>query len=116
MSTYEKMATTGAVTLRKQFSIRLIASYILDWIILVAIAICSYVLGNIKPNFRNFSLADPNIAYVLYRMRKDAKEKKTYKIANKHTASRSPNTKPFPTSSSLFSAVLFLPWWSSSLP
>lgn len=64
MTTYEKMPSTGAATLRQQFSIRLVASYIIDWVIVVAIAIASYVLGNIKPNFRNFSLADPNIACV----------------------------------------------------
>ncbi|KAJ4151408.1 hypothetical protein LMH87_012109 [Akanthomyces muscarius] len=63
MSTYEKMAGTGTAALRQQFSITLIASYIIDWILLVALAVGSYVLGNIKPNFRNFSLADPNIAF-----------------------------------------------------
>ncbi|OAA63968.1 PAP2 domain containing protein [Cordyceps fumosorosea ARSEF 2679] len=58
------MAATGtAAALRQQFSIPLIASYIIDWILLAALAIGSYVLGNIKPNFRNFSLADPNIAF-----------------------------------------------------
>ncbi|KAH8707952.1 putative diacylglycerol pyrophosphate phosphatase 1 [Beauveria bassiana] len=64
MPTYEKMAATGtAAALRQQFSIPLIASYIIDWILLAGLAVGSYVLGNIKPNFRNFSLADPNIAF-----------------------------------------------------
>ncbi|EGX96486.1 PAP2 domain containing protein [Cordyceps militaris CM01] len=63
MSTYEKMAVTGTAAMRQQFSIILIASYIVDWILVAGLAIGSYVLGNIKPNFRNFSLADPNIAF-----------------------------------------------------
>ncbi|TQV95927.1 PAP2 domain-containing protein [Cordyceps javanica] len=57
------MAATGTASLRQQFSVILIASYIVDWILLAGLAIGSYVLGNIKPNFRNFSLADPNIAF-----------------------------------------------------
>ncbi|KAJ6790099.1 hypothetical protein PWT90_02103 [Aphanocladium album] len=57
------MAGTNTAALRKQFPISLVASYIFDWILLVGLAVGSYVLGNIKPNFRNFSLADPNIAF-----------------------------------------------------
>lgn len=64
MSTYEKMAGANTAALRKQFPISLVASYIFDWILLVGLAVGSYVLGNIKPNFRDFSLADPNIACV----------------------------------------------------
>ncbi|OAQ96913.1 hypothetical protein LLEC1_07003 [Akanthomyces lecanii] len=57
------MAGTGTAALRQQFSITLIASYIIDWILLIGLAVGSYVLGNIKPNFRSFSLADPDIAF-----------------------------------------------------
>jgi hypothetical protein len=39
-------------------------SYAFDWIVLVAFAGIGYVLGDITPNMRPFSLDDKNIAYV----------------------------------------------------
>lgn len=41
----------------------LIASYITDWVILVVAAVVGYVLGNIKPNQRPFSLDDREISF-----------------------------------------------------
>jgi hypothetical protein len=49
-------------TLRDHFSVRLIISYALDWIILAIIAVVAYVLGRIEPNKRSFSLADRDIS------------------------------------------------------
>ena len=39
-------------------------SYVFDWCVLVAFAAIGYVLGDITPNKRPFSLDDRNIAYV----------------------------------------------------
>lgn len=39
-------------------------SYVFDWIVLAAFAAIGYVLGDITPNKRPFSLDDRNIAYV----------------------------------------------------
>lgn len=39
-------------------------SYVFDWIILVAFAAVGYILGDIEPNKRPFSLDDRNISYV----------------------------------------------------
>lgn len=43
----------------------LIASYALDWIVMIAADAVGFYLGNITPNRRPFSLSDPNISYVL---------------------------------------------------
>lgn len=40
----------------------LIASYATDWIVLIAADAVGFVLGNITPNRRPFSLDDPNIS------------------------------------------------------
>jgi len=40
-----------------------ILSYITDWIILLAAAAIGYVLGDISPNMRPFSLLDPSISF-----------------------------------------------------
>lgn len=65
MNSYERMAPSGtAAALRDQFSVRLIASYIFDWIVLIVITVVGYVLGRIEPNKRAFSLADRDISYV----------------------------------------------------
>ncbi|ODA76592.1 hypothetical protein RJ55_07862 [Drechmeria coniospora] len=42
---------------------RLVASYALDWIILVVIVVVGGFLGRITPNKRPFSLDDPNISF-----------------------------------------------------
>ncbi|KAB5511390.1 hypothetical protein GE09DRAFT_1047823 [Coniochaeta sp. 2T2.1] len=39
------------------------ASYISDWIILIVVAVVGFVLGDITPNKRPFSLEDPNISF-----------------------------------------------------
>lgn len=102
MSTYEKMAGAKTAALRQQFSIPLIASYIIDWILLAGLAVGSYVLGNIKPNFRNFSLADPNIACV------PSLERDWFLFPNHFLAAfLLPSTKPFPTCFSLSAAASF---------
>lgn len=59
------MGPTGSESLRKHLSIRVIASYIFDWIILIAIGVVGFILSRVEPNKRPFSLVDPNIAYVL---------------------------------------------------
>lgn len=43
-------------------SIRLISSYIFDWIVLIVVAGVGYVLGVITPNKRPFSLVNPDIS------------------------------------------------------
>ncbi|KAK3394546.1 PAP2-domain-containing protein [Podospora didyma] len=40
-----------------------VASYCFDWIILIIAAAVGYVLGDVTPNKRPFSLADPNISF-----------------------------------------------------
>jgi hypothetical protein len=39
-----------------------IASYAFDWIILVALGVVGYILGNVTPNKRPFNLEDPDIS------------------------------------------------------
>lgn len=41
-----------------------VLSYAFDWVILLAAAAVGYVLGEVTPNKRPFSLDDPNISYV----------------------------------------------------
>lgn len=65
MPAYERMAPAGSsqvAALRDQFSLRLIASYIFDWIILVIITVAAYIIGRIEPNKRSFSLADRDVS------------------------------------------------------
>jgi len=37
-------------------------SYTFDWAILIVCGIVGYILGNVTPNMRPFSLADPDIS------------------------------------------------------
>lgn len=39
-----------------------IASYVFDWAILIAAGVIGYIMGEVTPNKRPFSLSDPNIA------------------------------------------------------
>lgn len=48
-----------------KMSVITILSYVLDWIILIAVGVTGVILGDITPNMRPFSLQDPNISYVL---------------------------------------------------
>ncbi len=47
---------------RKKGGWVLVASYVWDWIILIAVAVVGFVLGDITPNKRPFYLEDPNIS------------------------------------------------------
>jgi hypothetical protein len=38
-------------------------SYVFDWVVLIAFGVIGYILGDITPNKRPFSLDDRNIAY-----------------------------------------------------
>ncbi|KAG5994219.1 hypothetical protein E4U43_003289 [Claviceps pusilla] len=44
------------------FSMKLLASYALDWIVLIGITVAGGFLGRIEPNKRPFALDDPNIS------------------------------------------------------
>lgn len=50
---------------QRKFSWVLLASYVSDWICLIAAGLVGTFLGNVTPNKRPFRLTDPNIAYVL---------------------------------------------------
>lgn len=41
---------------------KLIASYVFDWVVLIALAVLAIVFDQIEPNKRPFSLNDPNIS------------------------------------------------------
>lgn len=55
--------TSGSVRRNGEFSWVLALSYTVDWAILLAFAVVGYILGDITPNKRPFSLDDRNIAY-----------------------------------------------------
>ncbi|POR31623.1 Putative lipid phosphate phosphatase 3, chloroplastic [Tolypocladium paradoxum] len=63
MPSYQKMAHSGSSPLRRRFSLRLFASYALDWFVLVIVVVAAGFLGHIEPNKRPFSLSDPNISF-----------------------------------------------------
>ena len=69
MHSYYKMADAGIGTLSsglrgRRFPIRLILSYIFDWLVcFVFVGIGGY-LDRVAPAKRPFSLVDPNISYV----------------------------------------------------
>jgi hypothetical protein len=54
----------GSVRRKGRLSWVVALSYVFDWAILAAFAAIGYVLGDITPNMRPFSLDDRNIAYV----------------------------------------------------
>ncbi|KAK5651764.1 hypothetical protein OQA88_11726 [Cercophora sp. LCS_1] len=56
-----RLASAGGRKTGKQWVIWL--SYVFDWIILIIAAGIGYVLGDVTPNKRHFSLIDPEIAY-----------------------------------------------------
>merc|ERR1712000_35701 len=53
----------GMALARSNMSFKVVLSYALDWVILIALGIVSLVLGKIEPNKRPFSLNDPNISF-----------------------------------------------------
>lgn len=61
MSEYLRMAHSGSSS-AGSFSVKLLASYAFDWIVLVVITVVAGFLGRIEPNKRPFSLDDPNIS------------------------------------------------------
>lgn len=50
------------MAVRKKGGWVLAASYVWDWIILVIVGVVGFILGDITPNKRPFSLEDPNIS------------------------------------------------------
>lgn len=62
MSEYYKMAHSGAPSSARSFSVKLLASYTFDWIVLIVITVVGGFLGRIEPNKRPFALDDPNIS------------------------------------------------------
>lgn len=62
--TMDNMDLAGGNVRRKgKVSWVLALSYVFDWVVLVAFGVIGYVLGDITPNKRPFSLDDRNIAY-----------------------------------------------------
>ncbi|KAH6658572.1 PAP2 superfamily-domain-containing protein [Truncatella angustata] len=47
-------------------SIKVVSSYIVDWLLLIAVALVGYAINNITPNKHAFSLDDRNISFPLY--------------------------------------------------
>jgi hypothetical protein len=45
-------------------TVKVVLSYVFDWVVLIAAAGIGAVLDKIEPNKRPFSLTDPNISYV----------------------------------------------------
>lgn len=75
----------GGVRRKGKMSWVVALSYATDWIILVAFAAIGYVLGDITPNKRPFSLDDKNIAYVW-----PSNLAESSAISNSSVASRTP--------------------------
>ncbi|KAL7930881.1 acid phosphatase/Vanadium-dependent haloperoxidase [Trichoderma chlorosporum] len=57
------MSRAGSEVRRGRPSIRLISSYIFDWIVLIVVTGVGYVLGVSTPNKRPFSLVNPDISF-----------------------------------------------------
>ncbi|KAL7909831.1 acid phosphatase/Vanadium-dependent haloperoxidase [Trichoderma velutinum] len=57
------MSRAGSEARMGRPSIRLISSYIFDWIVLIVVTGVGYVLGVITPNKRPFSLVNPDISF-----------------------------------------------------
>jgi hypothetical protein len=62
MRSYQQITRSGPDAKMGLPSIRLVTSYIFDWIILIIVTAVGYVLGRITPNKRPFSLVDPDIS------------------------------------------------------
>ncbi|GAO14439.1 hypothetical protein UVI_02031680 [Ustilaginoidea virens] len=56
------MGRSGGSASTGSFSVKLLVSYALDWIVLLVITVIAGFLGRIEPNKRPFSLDDPNIS------------------------------------------------------
>lgn len=71
MHSYYKMGDSGLGTISgglrgRRFPIRLILSYLSDWIICFALVGVGGWLDKVAPAKRPFSLVDPNISYVYH--------------------------------------------------
>ncbi|PYI35164.1 PAP2-domain-containing protein [Aspergillus indologenus CBS 114.80] len=53
----------GLGTAHVHFSKRLVVSYILDWILIIGIALIGFGFGRVSPSQRPFSLTDPSISF-----------------------------------------------------
>lgn len=64
---YQKMAGSSrpfsVAAIKESISVRVIISYVLDWIVLIAFGLIAMAIGMITPNKRPFSLNDPNISF-----------------------------------------------------
>ncbi|KAL7927413.1 acid phosphatase/Vanadium-dependent haloperoxidase [Trichoderma austrokoningii] len=63
MRPYQEITRAGSDAKMGLPSIRLISSYVFDWIVLIIVTAVGYVLGRITPNKRPFSLVDPDISF-----------------------------------------------------
>lgn len=64
---YQKMSASQSDTTtigRHNMSVKVILSYVLDWTVLIVVGIVSYIIGDLEPHKRPFSLTDPDISYV----------------------------------------------------
>lgn len=64
---YQKMSTSQDDTImlpRHKKSVRVILSYVLDWIVLIVVGVVSAIIDRLEPRKRPFSLNDANISYV----------------------------------------------------
>ncbi|KAL3450207.1 phosphatidic acid phosphatase type 2/haloperoxidase [Aspergillus insuetus] len=43
-------------------SVKVILSYVFDWVVIVVVGIVSYIIGDLEPHKRPFSITDPNIS------------------------------------------------------
>ena len=56
--------TLGGGPKRKKGGWVVVVSYVFDWVIIVVAGVIGYIIGDLTPNKRPFSLHDPNISYV----------------------------------------------------
>jgi hypothetical protein len=64
MTDYDSPSTTAPKPRKRGFPFILYASYITDWLCLIAAGVVGTILGNVTPNKRPFRIDDPNIGYV----------------------------------------------------
>ncbi|KAF3012375.1 hypothetical protein E8E14_007949 [Neopestalotiopsis sp. 37M] len=63
MTDYDSPSTTAPKPRKRGFPFILYASYITDWLCLIAAGVVGTVLGNVTPNKRPFRIDDPNIGF-----------------------------------------------------
>lgn len=67
-------------------TVKVVLSYVFDWVVLIVAAGIGAVLDRIEPNKRPFSLTDPNISYVLL------KRTTNHQTSSQHRLSKGPST------------------------